>query len=337
MKVTLKDVAHATGLSVTTVSRALNGFDDVAIDTREHIMAKATQLGYAPNLNARRLKTQRADAFGLIVPNEDLRFSDPFFADLLSGVIDQIADYGLELNITTPTEKDAYLELYLNYIRSRRVDGFILVRTTADDPRIALLQDHNFPFVAFGRADETADFSFVDEDGTDGFRQAVDHLVALGHRRIACIAEPRTLTKSRQRVQGYIDGLMSNALPVDESLIVEGRFRQRSGRESTEQLLDLPNPPTAIVAVNDLLAIGAMSAIQDRGLTVGKDVSVTGFDDITLSNYVSPALTTLHMPAHDMGRQLCQNLHKVITSNGKERPQTIVVPKLIVRNSTGPV
>ncbi len=335
MKITLKDVANAAGMSVTTVSRALNGFDDVAEITRDHIMHTASELGYAPNLNARRLKTQRADAFGLIVPNEDLRFSDPFFSELLSGIIDQISEYGLELNITTPTEKEQYEEIYLKYIRSRRVDGFILLRTVENDPRIALLQKHNFPFVCFGRSGDASDISFVDEDGETGIRQMIDHLVSLGHTRIGCLAEPRTLIKSRQRVQGYLDGLQAHGLPIDESLIVEGRFRQKSGQESTERLLNHVDPPTAIVAVNDLLAIGAMSAAQERGLVVGKDISITGFDGIPLSEYVTPALTTLHIPAHEMGQQLCKNLVQVMNSNGQERPKTVVQPKLIVRNSTG--
>ncbi len=335
MKVTLKDVAKKAGMSVTTVSRALNDFDDVAEETKAYIRATASELGYAPNLNARRLKTERADAIGLILPGDNLRFSDPFFSELLSGIIDQIAQYGLELNVTTPTASQSSEELYLKYIRSRRVDGFILVRTEQNDPRIALLQEHEFPFIAFGRTESSPDYPFVDEDGTHGIRLAIDHLVSLGHTRIACIGEPKVLTKSHQRVLGFISGLNANGIKVDPELIVEGNFRQRSGRASARKLLDLPNPPTAIVAVNDLLAIGAISAIQERGLTVGKDISVTGFDDIQLAEFVSPSLTTLHQPAHEMGTLLCQSLVRVINGNAESPPQTVLQPQLVVRNSTG--
>ena len=335
MKVTLKEVAKKSGLSVTTVSRALNGFDDVAAETKAFIRATADELGYAPNLNARRLKTAQADAIGFVLPNEDLRFSDPFFSELLSGIIDQIAQYGLELNVTTPTDSQSAEEIYLKYIRSRRVDGFILVRIEQDDPRIRLLQEHEFPFVAFGRTADDPTYAYVDEDGTYGIRQAVDHLVELGHTRIACIGEPKTLTKSNQRVQGFIAGLAAHGLTADPDLIVEGNFRQRSGRASARQLLDLPNPPTAIVAVNDLLAIGAISAVQERGLVVGKDISVTGFDDIQLAEFVTPSLTTLHQPAHEMGALLCQSLVKLINNEVQSPPQIVYQPSLVVRESTG--
>lgn len=337
MKVTLKEVAKKSGMSVTTVSRALNGFDDVAVDTRLFIQATAAELGYTPNLNARRLKTQRADAIGLILPNENLRFSDPFFSELFSGIIEQCATYGLELNVTTPTTSENIEEVYLKYIRSRRVDGFILVRLDRDDARIRLLQKHQFPFVAFGRTETTSNFPFVDEDGARGIRQAVDHLVELGHRRIAYIGEPDKLFKSHQRALGYLDGLAAHHLQHNPMLMFEGNFRQRSGRAGAHYLLNLPEPPTAIVAANDLMALGAISAAQELGLTVGKDVSITGFDDIMLSEFVTPSLTTLHQPAHKMGMMLCKHLVETINGEASSPPQTILQPTLVKRNSTGRV
>lgn len=341
MKVTLRDVAKEAGLSVTTVSRALNGYDDVAAETKYAIQNVADALGYTPNLNARRLKTQRADAIGLILPNENLRFSDPFFSVLFSGIIEQCALYGLELNLTTPA-KSTQKELYLKYIRSRRVDGFVLVRLEEEDERVALLQAHNVPFVAFGRTASHNDFPLIDENGTQSIRQVIDHLVELGHTRIACIAEPTHLMKSNQRVQGYLDGLAAWGLSADRNgssdqrdLLIHGNFRQRSGRICGHQLLSMDNPPTAIVAVNDMLALGAISAAQERGLTVGRDVSITGFDDIPLAEYANPPLTTLHQPAYEMGMALCEKLHAVINGKDLADPQTIYEPQLVVRQSTG--
>lgn len=335
MKVTLKEVAKKAGMSVTTVSRALNGFDDVAADTKAYIRATADELGYSPNLNARRLKTKRADAIGLILPSENPRFSDPFFGELFSGIIEQCSLYGLELNVTTPTSSEDFSEVYLKYIRSRRVDGFILLRLERDDWRIRLLQQHNFPFVAFGRNDTNNDFAFVDEDGKYGIRQAVDHLVALGHQRIAYIGEPKKLYKAHQRSRGYSEGLAANGISAESELVFEGNFRQTSGRAGAHQLLSLPNPPTAIVAANDLMALGVISAAQERGLTVGKDISVTGFDDIMLSEFVTPSLTTLHQPAYDMGVMICKHLVTVINGEASSPPQTVLQPSLVKRNSTG--
>lgn len=337
MKVTLKEVAEKSGMSVTTVSRALNGFDDVAADTRAFIQATADQLGYTPNLNARRLKMQRAEALGFVLPGESLQFSDPFFSELFFGIIEKCSSYGLELNVTTPNSAENAEAIYLKYMRSRRVDGFILVRTELDDPRIKLLRAQNFPFVCFGRTAVNNNFAFVDEDGAHGIRQAVDHLFALGHRRIAYIGEPRNLFKSHQRALGYVNGLAAHNLPLDLSLMYEGNFRQRSGREGAQQLLALPNPPTAIVTANDLIAIGAINAVEEHGLEVGRDVSVTGFDNIRLAEYVSPSLTTLHQPAYDMGAQLCEHLVSVINGQTESPPQTVLKPTLIARNSTGPI
>ncbi|MEM7119390.1 MAG: LacI family DNA-binding transcriptional regulator [Chloroflexota bacterium] len=337
MKVTLREVAKQAGLSVTTVSRALNGHSDVAEGTKQAIRHVADTLGYVPNLSARRLKMEKADAIGLILPKENLRFSDPFFSDLLSGIVEQSAEYGLELNITTPLNTDKVEEMYLNYIRSRRVDGFILVRLERDDPRVHLLQKHNFPFVAFGRTQGKNNFAFVDEDSAQGIHQAVDHLVGLGHRRIAYIGEPKNLSKSHQRAVGYLNGLAANNLPHDPELIFEGNFRQRSGRVGAHHLLALDQPPTAIVAANDLIALGVISVAQERGLTVGKEVSVTGFDDIMLAEFVTPSLTTLHQPAYDMGVMMCKHLVTVINGEASSPPQTVLQPTLIKRNSTGKV
>ena len=334
MKVTLREVAQKAGLSVTTVSRALNGHDDVAAETKQAIRDVANELGYVPNLSARRLKMEKADAIGLILPKENLRFSDPFFSDLLSGIVEQSSQYGFELNITTPLTADKVEEEYLSYIRSRRVDGFIIVRVQQDDSRIGLLQEHDFPFVAFGRNGTEADYPFVDEDGAAGIKTIVSHLVALGHTRLACITEPLHLAKASARLQGFLDGLAEHGLTAVADYIIEGSFRQRSGYTCTQELLNLAQPPTAIVTVNDLLALGAMNAVRARGLTVGQDISITGFDDILLAEYANPPLTTLHLPAHQLGILLCQTLIKVINKEAVN-PQIILVPDLIIRSSTG--
>lgn len=335
MKVTLRDVAKHAGISVTTVSRALNGYDDVAEETKKAIYKAADELGYTPNLNARRLKLQRAEAIGLILPKENLRFSDPFFSDLLSGIVEQSAALGLEINVTTPQEDNDVKATYMRYINSRRVDGFIIVRVERDDERIKFLQELNYPFVAFGRVDGRNNFPYVDEDGNQGIKQIINHLVELGHSRIACITEPQSLAKTYTRLQGYKEGLADHKIELDPSLIVEGSFRQRSGRLCALQLLDLDQPPTAIVAVNDLMAIGAMQAAKERGLQVGKQISITGFDDILLSEYATPPLTTLHQPAHQMGALLCETLVNTLKGKPLTELQTILPPSIVLRESTG--
>ncbi len=338
MAVTLKDLAEHVNRSITTVSRALAGYQDVSPHTRDQVLQAAQELGYEPNIIARQLQKQSTDTIALILPQtNNPQISDPFFSEFLAGIVDQTNEYGLDLLVTTHSPEEDEKEVYLKYIRSRRVDGFIIIRTQRKDPRINLLREHNFPFVAFGRMEADNDFPLIDEDGELGIRQVVDHLVALGHTRLAYIAEPANLTKAHHRLQGFIKGLAANELPLDKNLILEGGFRQRTGRLSTRQLLDNPNPPTAIVAVNDLVAVGAISAIQERGLTVGRDISVTGFDDIALAEYTHPPLTTIHLPAHDIGTQICKTLFKVINREPLAEPQVILQPELVVRQSSGPI
>ncbi|MEM9774270.1 MAG: LacI family DNA-binding transcriptional regulator [Chloroflexota bacterium] len=335
MAVTLKDIADKVGKSVPTVSRALAGFNDISPKTRDRIQATAKEMGYVPNNFARKLQSQKADAVGLILPGtENLRFSDPFFSQLLSGIIEQTSEAGLDLSISAADPEDE-LESYIEHIRGKRVDGFIVVRTHRRDRRIQYLRENKIPFVAFGRMETDNDFYFVDEDGAWGIEQAVDHLIELGHTQLACVAEPIHYTKSFNRVQGFKNGLAKHGIPFDENYMVSSRFRQRSGREAALHLLDLPKPPTAIVALNDLLAIGSIHAIQEKGMTVGRDVSVTGFDDIVLAEMANPTLTTLHQPAHEMGTLVARNLIRQLRKEPIGSHQVVLKPTLVIRNSTG--
>lgn len=341
MPVTIKDIAKQVGKSVTTVSRALHDHDDISPKTKALVRRVAEEMEYIPNITARQLQNQRTDTIGLILPIVNPRFSDPFFSELLSGIVREATQYGMDLLVSAhPSLEDETkdeIEHYLKFIRSRRVDGFIVVRTQIQDPRIDLLREHKFPFVAFGRVVGDNDFPLIDEDSELGTRTIVKHLVELGHTRLAFIAEPTHLTKAYHRVEGYKQALEIHGLPIDADLIIEGGFRQRSGQLMGAQLLNMPNPPTAIVACNDLLALGAIRAAQERGLVVGKDISITGFDDIVLAEYANPPLTTVHQPAREIGTMISQMLVKVVNQESPEQRQIILQPELIIRESTGPV
>jgi LacI family transcriptional regulator len=335
MPVTLKDIAQRVGKSIPTVSRSLGNFADISPATRREVQRVAKELGYEPSAAARRLQKRSADSITLILPTTfNVRFSDPFLSEFLTGLVEKATQLGFELSISTATGQDES-QLYLQHIRSRRTDGFVIIRTQRQDSRIALLQEHGFPFVAFGRVEGINDFHLVDEDGAHGIRQLMDHLVALGHRRIGCITEPLSLTKSYHRLQGYLAGLQLHGIPMDPTLIVETSFRQSSGQAGARRLLELPDPPTAIMAWNDLLALGALSEAHARGLAVGRDISITGFDDILLAEYAHPSLTTLRQPAQQLGSEVAQLLIRVIHNKVSEPQQIIVQPELVVRQSSG--
>ncbi|MBE9524442.1 MAG: LacI family DNA-binding transcriptional regulator [Chloroflexi bacterium] len=335
MVVTLKDIAQATGKSITTVSRALNDYDDVSPTTKELVCRVAADLGYAPNIYAQRLQKQFTETIGLIIPTFGPRFSDPFFSELLAGIGNCAAQLGYDLLVSTRAPGEEELESYRAAIRGRRVDGFILVRTRRQDKRVTCLQEVNFPFVAFGRTDEKLDFPFVDEDGIYGMRLVTEHLASQGHQRIACIAPPNDLMFAHYRLGGFKDGLSEAGIPVNDALIRIGNLTQRSGYEQASALLDLPSPPSAIAACNDLMAFGAMSAAQARGLVVGKDVAITGFDNIPMAEYSHPSLTTIHQPLYKIGGMVCEMLIQLIRGESLENKHILLKPELIVRQSSG--
>ena len=336
MSVTLKKIAERVGKSVTTVSRALAGYDDVSQATREQVRQVALELGYEPNIIARQLQKQRTDTLALVLPTYGPRFSDPFFSEFLTGVGNEATRHGFDLLVSTRAPGDEEEAAYLKNIRSRRVEGFILVRTRRQDRRISILQEHHFPFAVFGRTEARNDFPLVDEDSEFGISLVVEHLVKLGHRRLACIAAPSNLMLAHYRLQGFLSALQKHGLPVEPDLIIAGDLTQQSGRVVGGQLLDLPRPPTAIVACNDLMALGAMSAAQERGLVVGRDISITGFDDIPPAEHAHPPLTTLNQPVYQIGTIVCEMLVKVISGQEISKPQLILQPSLVVRQSTGP-
>lgn len=335
MSATLKEIARRTGKSITTVSRALADYDDVSAETKTLVRCVADELGYTPNLLARRLQKRRSDTIGLILPTFGPRFSDPFFSEFLAGVGNAAAERGYDLLVSTQPPGDRELQVYRQKVQSRQVDGFVIVRTRRQDARIDYLRAARYPFVAFGRCEGELDFPFVDVDGTQGMRLVAEHLIGLGHRDIACLAPPPDLLFAEHRLIGLRQALEDHGLDLAKHQVILGDLTQKSGFEATMRLLDSTAPPTAIAACNDLMALGAMSAIQQRGLKVGKDIAITGFDNIPMAEHAHPPLTTVHQPIYQIGKMVCDELIRLICSEDKTPRQVILEPHLVVRQSSG--
>lgn len=336
MAATLKDIAQKVGISVTTVSRALAGYDDVAESTRQRIQAAAAELGYHPNVMAQRLQKQRSDTLGFIMPTFGPRFSDPFFSEFIAGVGNEAASHHYDLLVSTHAPDGP--EEYAAYARATNggwVDGLIVVRTRENDPRIQRLHENQFPFVAFGRTNCALDFPYVDEDSAAGMRLLVQHFIDLGHRRIGFITPPSGLMFGRYRLQGYYETMAANGLPVQPEWVVEGDLTQQGGAEAVVRLLTVQPQPTAIIGGNDLMAIGTINRIQQEGLQVGRDIAVGGFDDIPLSAYTNPPLTTIHQPIYEIGRKTCAMLIDIINGRFPANHHVLLTPKLIIRQSSG--
>ena len=337
MSITLREVAKEAGVSVTTASRALSGYDDVAERTRKLVERAADRLGYVPNLMARRLKTGRTGTLGFIIPDTSSRLGDPFFSNFIAGVGNEASLHGFDLLITTHSpESRGEHESYTRAVGGGWVDGVILVRTRIDDWRIRYLYENNYPFVAFGRSNHEFEFPCIDEDSQEGVSQMVQHFIDLGHNEIAFIGPPNNLTFARLRRTGYIETMEANNLPWYPEWIREGSMTRKSGYDQMNILLANRLRPTAVVAGNDMMAMGVMDAIQERGLVVGKDISVTGFDDVPVSAYTSPPLTTLRQPIYEIGSQCCRMLVDILAGRQPDPLQVLLTPEPVIRQSTGP-
>lgn len=345
MAVTIKDVARRLKLSITTVSRALDGYDDVAEDTRERVRSAAAQMGYAPSHMARQMRRQRADSIGFAISlppsarqNTNNRpFADPFVLEFIAGLGDEAAQSHLDLIVSTATPGAEEETLFRRWVQGRRVDGVVVNRLRIDDWRVGYLTQNRMPFVASGHL-QGANFPYIEVDGRAGFKQLTQYLAGKGHTRIGYIGGPDRLRLQDDRLAGYRAGLRAAGLPSNKMLVTQGDMTRNGGYAAAIKLLGLPQPPTAILGVNDMTAIGAMRAARERGLVVGRDVAIAGFDGIADSEHTEPPLTTLNQPAYEIARQLTRMLAEQIERgrSGESHPpqQILLQPELVLRSST---
>ena len=337
MPVTIREVAKRLGLSVTTVSRALAGYDDVAAATRERVIQTAKSMGYTPSHAARQLRRQRTDTIGLVFPTLGKRFSDPFFNEFMAGVGDEASQHNYDLLVSVASPGKEEQATYQRWVQSRRVDGFVLVRIRRKDWRIQYLSDEGFPFMSFGRSQTISGAPHIGVDGKAGMLELTRYLIEIGHRRIAFIGAPKDLTLSRDRSQGYFAGLKEAGIEPDQSLIAEAELTRSTGYESARALLSQHPHPTAIIGINDLTALGAIRAAQELGLQVGHDISIAGFDGTEAGEHASPPLTTVAQPVYTIGSEVCRTLIQLIGKEEPDQPQRLVRPELIIRQSTGAI
>lgn len=335
MSVTLKDIAQRVGKSVTTVSRALNDYDDVSPDTKVQVQRAAAEMGYQPDATAQRLQKRRTDTLGLVIPTLGTRTTDQFFSEFLSGISHKAHQLNYDLLVSSQPQGESELNAYRTMVSGKRVDGFILARTQRQDERIVYLTSREVPFVAFGRVEDKNEFPYIDVDGYYGMRLVAEHLLENGHRKIAFIAPDPIYNFTTYRLNGIMETLSKHGLQLEESHKLSGDLSQRSGYECANQVLDIPDPPTAIATGNDLMAFGAIKAAQERGLVVGRDIAITGFDDIPMAEDSNPPLTTVHQPVLKIGEMVCEMLVRKIRGETIDNERVILKPNLVVRKSSG--
>lgn len=289
---TIADVARTAEVSKGAVSFALNGRPGVAADTRERILAVVAELGWTPSVSARSLSTRRAHAVGLIMAREpELLGADPFFPPFIAGIETVLSRRGQALMLQVPPDSDAELHGYRRLAAEGRVDGVFLTDLRVHDPRPALLVELGLPGVTLGHTPKQRLLPAVSLDDRAGIKDAVRHLVALGHRRIGHVAGPQHFVHGRARKSAWRTAVAAAGLLTD--LCVTADFTAAGGAAATVTLLDRGEPPTAIVYASDVMAIAGMSVAAARDVVVPDQLSVTGFDDTELARHLRPALTTV--------------------------------------------
>jgi LacI family transcriptional regulator len=336
VSLTLEEIAKLAGVSRSTVSRVVNDQPNVREEVRERVRKVIHDTGYQPYAAARSLVTRRTRIIGVIIPEAlSTLFTDPFFSLLLQGVTGacNTHDYHLMLYLFKgPADQG---EMYRRVVGSGHLDGVIVASTRMEDPLIPKLLQDRVPFVLVGRhTDERV--SYVDVDNVAGARMAVEHLIRTGHHRIATITGPLNMTSGQDRLEGYLQALERQRLPVDEALIVEGNFTEASSMAAARRLLSLS--VTGIFAASDIMAVGALKVIREAGLKVPLDVALVGFDDVPIASALQPALTTVRQPIVQMGSMAADLLMSFLEdppSGDASAHKIILSAKLVVRESCG--
>jgi LacI family transcriptional regulator len=332
--VTIADVAEIAQVSKMSVSRVMNGQPGVSEKTRQRILEVIEQTGYVPN-SGPNLRPVGSKLIALLVPD----ITTTYMGEILRGVSGaaERLNYGLMLYTQGAVSNLQRTSYYLSLLGSSLVDGVLLVVPHDYEVIVNDLKQHDLPYVIIDHHSNRSDEPSVIATNRKGVLDAMRHLLALGHRRIGFITGRMDIACSHDRLQGYRDGLAEIRLPFDPDLIREGDFLQASGFQSTQSFLQLEHPPTAIIASNDIMALGAMDAAKDAGLAIGHDLSIVGFDDIDMASQTYPPLTTIRQPLAAMGETALDILVTLLHERTVLTPRRELPTELIIRGSTGQV
>jgi DNA-binding LacI/PurR family transcriptional regulator len=306
----IHDLARHLNISIGTVSRALNGRADVNAETRERVLEAARKLNYAPNQSARRLRrgATHAVAFMLQPHPGDQQYGEPFFIPFLTGLQATLAEKGLDLMVVMGAPGDYQQERLKRVVEARWADAVVLAWTRREDDRIDYLTSAGFPFATLGRSNSGANYPSLDLDFEKAGSDAVDRLVAQGHRRIAAVRPALNLNFGYLFLEGYRNALESHGIAEDETLIASGSINEAGGYEAIRLIMKEKEPPTAIIFNNDAMALGGCKALVEMGLAPGRDVAIIVIVDTALCRYYSPALTAFRPALEPLGRRLGEML-----------------------------
>jgi LacI family transcriptional regulator len=333
LSASIKEVALKAGVSIATVSRVLNDKGPVAVETRQRILAAIEQLRYVPHGAARSLITNQTDTTGVLLPD----LYGEFFSEVIRGIDLAARRSGFHVLISGFHSDRAEIEAVLRALRGR-VDGLIVLSPDVDAQSLRRNLPETLPVVLLNTPvdGDGADFDAINLDNHGGAFAMVRHLAGLGHRRIAFLRGPEENADARERLRGYRDALLSLEIAGEGALELGGDFSEESGYRAGQRLLALQPRPTAVFAANDSMAIGCLFALREAGARVPGDIALAGFDDIPIARYITPSLSSVHVPIAELGTRAMERLlHAVDRKNGHERRQETVATTLVVRGSCG--
>ncbi len=331
---TIKDIASKAGVSVSTVSHVLNAYGDISAETEKRVRAVMKELNYHPSALARRLVRKRSYVLELMLFSvEGLRH--PFFYEVICGITAEIEKAGYDLVLSVKDSRDRRWRENLRRCYESKVEGLFLMGTLPGGAILEEISTSGIPTVLIDIPYEGPRMTYVTSDNIGGARSAVDHLIALGHRRIAYIDGHTPSAISEGRFLGYKQALSDHGIPLDPRLVAGGNFTEEGGMAAMRRILEVSPDITAVFAASDLMAIGAIKALREAGRKVPRDAAVVGFDDIEAASYVRPTLSTVKQQGEVMGRSAAKEVLRLISSPGR-KPRKIVLPtELVVRESCG--
>lgn len=326
---TIRDVAREAGVSVATVSRTLSGAAAVRVETRERVLAASERLGYRPNAVARSLRVEATRTLGLVIPN----VMNPFFTAVARVVEDAARERGYSLvfgNTDEDPEEEAH---YLDVLLEKRVDGIVVSPARASSRQLREVVRAGMPVVFLDRYVEGVEAPVVRADGRRAVDRLVEHLVGLGHERLAVISGPLGTVPGRERLEAFLEGARRRGVEVPGELVRMGDFRRESGARAMRELLDLKEPPTAVFAANNLMALGALQALSAAGVGVPEDLSFASFDDVSWFPLMTPPVTAIAQPIPELGSTAARVLLELLEGGSPE--SVVLEAELVVRRSCG--
>ena len=323
------DVAKKAGVSVATVSRVINNEKYVAPKTRELVQKALQETGFIPNANASSLTKKRTNTLAVVVPD----LTNPFFTEIIRAIEEQAAQRKMAVIVANTDEDPAKERRAIRFLMEKRVDALIIASAARTTKEISLLLKGGTPLVLLDRQLKGLQTDLVRSDDKGGAEILVNYLVSLGHRRIGFITGKKGISTTKSRLDGYLTAMKAHGLIPEPELIVEGDFQPKGGREGILKLVELAEPPTAVIASNNLEAIGALSALREKGLDVPRDISLVCFDDLGLASQVYPFLTVVAQPVRTMGTVAAQLALERLEGVAEKEREVVMQMTLVERKS----